>query len=165
MLILTISLLIIFIILGILKEKTILFDKNWKKSPLGLNYELCYKTNYNVKGTKLEFEFVSCLVKGKRKVCTSNLNEDLFELLVTKNVELDLEQKGRYLEFFLDKTFERKLKDTDTHFFIKQELQKFELGYLREVLPFAIERTKQEVKEEKLKKKGKELKKNELRTK
>ena len=162
MLILTISLLIIFIILGILKEKTILFDKNWKKSPLGLNYELCYKTNYNVKGTKLEFEFVSCIVKGKRKVCTPALNKEFFELLVTKGVELDLEKKGRYLEFFLDKTFERKLKDTDTHFFIKQELQKFELGYLREVLPFAIERTKQEIEEEKLKKKGKELKKNEL---
>ena len=162
MLILTISLLIIFIILGILKEKTILFDKNWKKSPLGLNYELCYKTNYNVKGTKLEFEFASCVVKGKRKVCTPALNKEFFELLIEKNVELDLEKKGRYLEYFLEKTSERKLKDTDTHFFIKQELQKFELGYLREVLPFAIERTKQETEEEKLKKKGKELKKNEL---
>ena len=163
MLILTISLLIIFIILGVLKENTILFDKNWKKSPLGLNYDLCYKTNYNVKGTKLEFEFVSCVVKGKRKVCTPKLNEDFFELLVTKDVKLDLEQKGKYLEYFLDKTFERKLKDTDTHFFLKQELQKFELKCLREVLPFAIERTKQEIEEEKLKKKSKELKKNELR--
>ena len=164
MLILTVSLLIIFIIWGILKENTILFDKNWKKSPLGLNYELCYKTNYNVKGTKLEFEFVSCVVKGKRKVCEPALNKDFFELLVTKRVELDLEQKGRYLEFFLDKTFERKLKDTDTHFFIKQELQKFELEYLREVLPFAIERTKQDIKEKRLIKKSKELKKNELST-
>ena len=82
--------------------------------------------------------------------------------MLTKDVELDSEQKGRYLEYFLDKTFERKLKDTDTNFFIKQELQKFELRYLREVLPFAIERTKQEIKEEKLRKKGKELKKNEL---
>ena len=163
MLILTISLLIIFIILGVLKENTILFDKNWKKSPLGLNYDLCYKTNYNVKGTKLEFEFVSCVVKGKRKVCTPALNKDFFELLVAKGVELDLEQKSKYLEYFLDKTFERKLKDTDTHFFLKQELQKFELKYLREVLPFAIERTKQEIEEEKLKKKSKELKKNELR--
>ena len=164
MLILTISLLVIFITVGVLKENTILFDKNWKKNPLGLNYDLCYKTNYNVKGTKLEFEFVSCVVKGKRKVCTPALasNKDFFELLITKDVELNLEQKGRNLEFFLEKTYERKLKDTDTHFFIKQELQKFELGYLREVLPFAIERTKQETKEEKLKKKGKELKKNEL---
>ena len=162
MLILTISLLIIFIILGILKEKTILFDKNWKKSPLGLNYELCYKTNYNVKGTKLEFEFVSCIVKGKLKVCTPALNKEFFELLIAKGFELDLEGKGRYLEYFLEKTSERKLKDTDTHFFIKQELQKFELGYLREVLPFAMERTKQEIEEEKLKKKRKELKKNEL---
>ncbi len=162
MLILTISLLIIFIVWGVLKESTTLFDKNWKKSPLGLNYEFCYKTNYNVKGTKLEFEFVSCLVKGKRKVCTPTLNKDFFELMLTKDVELNSEQKGRYLEFFLDKTFERNLKDTDTNFFIKQELQKFELRYLREVLPFAIERTKQEIKEEKLKKKGKELKKNEL---
>ena len=66
MLILTISLLIIFIVWGVLKESTTLFDKNWKKSPLGLNYEFCYKTNYNIKGTKLKFEFVSCLVKGKR---------------------------------------------------------------------------------------------------
>ena len=164
MLILTISLLIIFIILGILKEKTILFDKNWKKSPLGLNYELCYKTNYNVKDTKLEFEFVSYVVKGKRKVCTPALNKEFLELLIAKGVELDLEKKGRYLEFFLDKTFERKLKDTDTHFFIKQELQKFELEYLREVLPFAIERTKQDIKEKRLIKKSKELKKNELST-
>ena len=159
MVLLTISLLIIFIVFGVLKESTTLFDKNWKKSPLGLNYEFCYKTNYNVKGTKLEFEFVSCLVKGKRKVCKPALNKEFFELLIAKGVELDLEKKGRYLEFFLDKTFERKLKDTDTHFFIKQELQKFELGYLREVLPFAIERTKQEVEKEKAKKKGKELKK------
>ena len=159
MLILTISLLIIFIIWGILKENTILFDKNWKKSLLGLNYELCYKTNYNVKGTKLEFEFVSCVVKGKRKICTPALNKDFFEVLTVKGVELDLEQKGKYLEYFLDKTIERKLKDTDTHFFIKQELQKFELEYLREVLPFAVERTKQEIEEEKLIKKSKELKK------
>ena len=153
---------IIFIVWGVLKEKTILFDKDLKQSPLGVNYKLYYKTNYNVKGTKLEFEFVSCIVKGKRKVCTPALNKEFFELLIAKGVELDLEKKGRYLEFFLDKTFERKLKDTDTHFFIKQELQKFELRYLREVLPFAIERTKQEIEEEKLKKKGKELKKNEL---
>ena len=159
MLILTISLLIIFIIWGILKENTILFDKNWKKSLLGLNYELCYKTNYNVKGTKLEFEFVSCVVKGKRKICTPALNKDFFEVLTAKGVELDLEQKGKYLEYFLDKTIERKLKDTDTHFFIKQELQKFELEYLREVLPFAVERTKQEIEEEKLIKKSKELRK------
>jgi hypothetical protein len=164
MVLLTISLLIIFIVWGVLKESTTLFDKNWKKSHLGLNHDLCYKTNYNVKGTKLEFEFVSCLVKGKRKVCTPNLNKDFFELLVTKDVELDSKQKGRYLEFFLDKTFERKLKDTDTHFFIKQELQKFELKCLKEILPFAIERTKQEIEEEKLIKKSKELKKNELRT-
>ena len=154
--------LIIIVIFGILKETTILFDKEWKKSPLGLNYELCYKTNYNVKGTKLEFEFVSCVVKGKRKICTPALNEDYFELLIKKNFELDLEQKGRFLEYFLEKTIERKLRDTDTNYFIKQELQKFELEYLREVLPFAVERTKQEIEKEKLKKKSKELKKNEL---
>ena len=157
-----IFLIIIIVIFGILKETTILFDKEWKKSHLGLNYELCYKTNYNVKGTKLEFEFVSCVVKGKRKICTPALNEDYFELLIKKNFELDLEQKGRYLEYFLEKTIERKLRDTDTHYFIKQELQKFELKYLREVLPFAVERTKQEIEKEKLKKKSKELKKNEL---
>ena len=151
--------LIIIVIFGILKETTILFDKKWKKSPLGLNYELCYKTNYNVKGTKLEFEFVSCVVKGKRKICTPALNEDYFELLIKKNFELDLEQKGRFLEYFLEKTIERKLRDTDTNYFIKQELQKFELEYLREVLPFAVERTKQEIEKEKLKKKSKELKK------
>ena len=155
----SIILLIIIVCLGILKETTILFDKKWKKSHLALNYELCYKTNYNVKGTKLEFEFVSCVVKGKRKICTPALNEDYFELLIKKNFELDLEQKGRYLEYFLEKTIERKLRDTDTHYFIKQELQKFELEYLREVIPFAVERTKQEIEKEKLKKKSKELKK------
>ena len=115
-----------------------------------------------VKGTKLEFEFVSCVVKGKRKICKPALNEDSFELLIKKNIELDLEQKGRYLEYFLEKTIERKLRDTDTHFFIKQELQKFELKCLKEILPFAIERTKQEIEEKKLIKKSKELKKNEL---
>ena len=83
MVLLTISLLIIFITVGILKENTILFDKNWKKSPLGLNYELCYKTNYNVKGTKLEFEFTSCVVKGKRKVCTPALKKE-FHFLKTR---------------------------------------------------------------------------------
>ena len=158
----SIILLIIIVCLGILKETTILFDKKWKKSPLGLNYELCYKTNYDVKDTKLEFEFVSCVVKGKRKICTPALNEDYFELLIEKNIKLDLEQKGRFLEYFLEKTIERKLRDTDTNYFIKQELQKFELEYLREVLPFAVERTKQEIEKEKLKKKSKELKKNEL---
>ena len=157
-----IFLIIIIVIFGILKETTILFDKEWKKSPLGLNYKLCYKTNYDVKDTKLEFEFVSCVVKGKRKICTPALNEDYFELLIKKNFELDLEQKGRFLEYFLEKTIERKLRDTDTNYFIKQELQKFELEYLREVLPFAVERTKQEIEKEKLKKKSKELKKNEL---
>ena len=90
------------------------------------------------------------------------LNEDSFELLIKKNIKLDLEQKGRFLEYFLEKTIERKLRDTDTNYFIKQELQKFELEYLREVLPFAVERTKQEIEKEKLKKKSKELKKNEL---